>query len=111
MDMTVYPDFDVKAELDRAQSNVDYHKAQVRYFESQVKHLKRARDEQMELQRVYGTREVEFDASDIDVSYISDARIDPRAPELDVRDLPEEELVEIDLSRYLPEDEPDPGYV
>lgn len=31
MDMTVYPDFDVNAELDRAMSNVEYHKAQVRY--------------------------------------------------------------------------------
>lgn len=106
MDMTVYPDFDVNAELDRAVSNVEYHKAQVRYFENQVKHLKRARDEQMELQRVYGRQDVEFDASEIDVSFIADARIDPSRP------LPQEgDVDEVDLSVYAPDEEPEPGYV
>lgn len=110
MDMTVYPDFDVDAELERAQANIDYHRAQVRYFESQVKHLKRAQDEQMERQRMYtdvSRHAVAFDASDVEVSYIADVQVHEDAPRLGPDDLDEE----VDFARYTIDDEPEPSWV
>ena len=109
MDMTVYPDFDVDAELDRAYANIDYHKAQVRYYENQVAHLKRARDEQHELQRMYGDRRVTYDVSavsDPDVGYIADHQVKHDAPVLTSADLDE-----VDFARYVEDEEPEPGYV
>ena len=138
MDMTVYPDFDVDAELDRAQSHVDYHKAQVRYYESQVAHLKRARAEKQELQRMYGDREVAYDDAEIDVSYLNDGSAadyevaygDERdaqfyevgangemvasSEEEVADDLDQDEteyLTEVDYARHMDEPAPDPSYV
>lgn len=53
MDLNVYPDFDIDAELARAEASVSYHEAQADYFRAQIKHLRKAKDEQMELQRQY----------------------------------------------------------
>lgn len=66
MDMNIYPDFDVDAELKRAESSVAYHDSQAEYFRSQVKALRKAKAEQMEMQFVY----------DDDVPVINDDRFE-----------------------------------
>lgn len=53
IDTTVYPAFNVNSELDRARASAEYHRAQARYYEDQVRLLTDAAEEQRELEYLY----------------------------------------------------------